>query len=82
MIWFYTVYICVKNTCRLFYSAGKPRARAGEEPGDLGVLRTKLLRFLATSRHYVAAEHITSFPQDGEYQIRHAHACVITLTGT
>ncbi len=44
---------------------GKPRARAGEEPGDLGVLRTKLLRFLSTSKHYVAAEHITSFPPDG-----------------
>ena len=47
---------------------GKLQARAGEEPGELGVLRTKLLRFLATSKHYVAAEHITSFPQDGEWQ--------------
>lgn len=44
---------------------GRQRARAGEEPGELGVLRTKLLKFLDTSRYYVAAEHISSFPQDG-----------------
>ena len=25
-----------------------------------------MLKFLDTSRHYVAAEHISSFPQDGE----------------
>ena len=47
------------------FVTGRQRARAGEEPGELGVLRTKLLKFLDTSRYYVAAEHISSFPQDG-----------------
>ena len=41
--------------------------KAGEEPGMLGVLRTKLLKFLWESQHYVAVEHILSFPQDGTY---------------
>ena len=45
---------------------GRGRARAGEEPGKLGILRTKLLRFLETSKCYSPAEHISSFPQDGE----------------
>ncbi len=46
--------------------AGRGRERAGEEPGDLGVLRIKLLRFLETSQHYAAEQHISSFPPDGE----------------
>ena len=45
---------------------GRQRARAGEEPGVLGVLRTKLLQFLRSSRHYKAAEHISSLPDDGQ----------------
>ncbi len=48
------------------YLGYKQRAKAGAEPGELGVLRTKLLTFLRQSQHYVAAEHISSFPQDGE----------------
>ena len=45
---------------------GRQRARAGEEPGTLGVLRTKLLHFLRSSRHYNPAEHISSLPDDGQ----------------
>ena len=44
---------------------GRQRDRAGEEPGELGVLRTKLLKFLDTSKHYAAEEHISSLPMDG-----------------
>jgi hypothetical protein len=49
---------------------GRQRARAGEEPGELGVLRTKLLQFLRTSRHYKAAEHISSLPDDDLFEER------------
>ena len=41
--------------------------KAGDEPGMLDVLRTKLLKFLQESQHYVAEAHISSFPQDGTY---------------
>jgi hypothetical protein len=49
---------------------GRQRARAGEEPGMLGVLRTKLLQFLRSSRHYKAAEHISSLPDDDLFEER------------
>ena len=54
----------------LLFSGHKPRVKPGEEPGNLGKLRTKLLRFLRKSHHYVAAEHISSFPQDGESSLQ------------
>jgi hypothetical protein len=38
---------------------------AGDEPGELGVLRTKLLQFLQTSKHYEASMHISKFPKEG-----------------
>lgn len=44
----------------------KQRAKAGEEPGELGKLRRKLLNFLTWSKHYEAAEHVSTFPRDGE----------------
>lgn len=44
----------------------RQRDKPGEEQGELGKLRAKLLKFLHKSRHYNAADHITSFPQDGK----------------
>ena len=44
----------------------RQRAKPGQEQGELGVMRRKLLDFLRKSQHYVAADHISSFPQDGE----------------
>ena len=51
----------------IYFVEEKQKVKAGDEPGMLGVLRTKLLKFLRESQHYVAAEHISSFPQDGTY---------------
>ena len=53
------------NTLLLTHTPGYQRLKAGEEPGELGELRTKLLKFLNTSQHYDAAECICSFPRDG-----------------
>ena len=47
---------------------GKAQAKAGQEPGELGKVRKKLLYFLETSQHYVPAELISSFPSDGMKQ--------------
>ena len=48
---------------------GKAQAKAGQEPGELGKVRKKLLHFLETSQHYVPAELISSFPSDGTKQL-------------
>ena len=53
------------NTLLLTYAPGDQQPKAGEEPGELGRLRAKLLKFLDTSRHYDAAECISSLPRDG-----------------
>ena len=55
---------------------GKVQAKAGQEPGELGKIRKKLLNFLETSQHYVPAELISSFPSDG---IKQATACTIRV---
>lgn len=39
---------------------------AGQEEGDLGEFRTKLLSFLETSGSYQPAKLISDFPFDGE----------------
>jgi len=44
---------------------GKAQVKAGKEPGELGKVRRKLLRFLEESQHYIPAELISSFPSDG-----------------
>ena len=49
-------------------SQGQIPARAGEEPGDLGELRTKLLKFLSVSLHYDARELLVGFPMDSLYE--------------
>ena len=48
---------------------GKAQAKAGQEPGELGKIRKKLLHFLETSQHYVPEELISSFPSDGMKQL-------------
>ena len=53
------------NTLLLTHTPGYQRLKVGEEPGELGELRTKLLKFLNTSQHYDAAECICSLPRDG-----------------
>lgn len=55
-----------------FNPSGRPRAKAGEEPGQLGYLRSKLLHFLQSSRHYEAESLISRFPGDGKSRDYHA----------
>ncbi|XP_064621475.1 vam6/Vps39-like protein [Lineus longissimus] len=49
---------------------GKPRARAGEEPGELGKLRKKLINFLGDSTYYTPEKLLTHFPFDAFYEER------------
>ena len=42
---------------------------AGQETGELGELRTQLLRFLNKSTHYRAEKLIRTFPYECEYGI-------------
>lgn len=46
--------------------AGVPAVAAGEEGGDLGQFRTKLLSFLDISTSYQPAKLISDFPFDGK----------------
>lgn len=46
--------------------AGVPAVAAGEEGGDLGEFRTKLLSFLDISTSYQPAKLISDFPFDGK----------------
>ena len=49
-------------------SQGQIPARAGEEPGELGELRKKLIEFLTKSLHYDARELLVGFPMDRLYE--------------
>ena len=42
---------------------------AGQETGELGELRTQLLKFLNESTHYRAEKLIRTFPYECEYGI-------------
>ena len=44
---------------------GRPRSKAGEEPGQLGLLRSKLLNFLESSHYYQPETLISKFPSTG-----------------
>ena len=48
----------------------EPRVRAGNEGGELGLLRGKLLKFLETSLYYSPLKLIRYFPQDILYEER------------
>ena len=54
------------NKCILSHTLGRPRAKAGEEPDELGLLRSKLLNFLQSSQYYEPEALISKFPPDGE----------------
>ena len=54
------------NKCILSHTLGRPRAKAGEEPDELGLLRSKLLNFLQSSQYYEPEALISNFPPDGE----------------
>ena len=43
---------------------GEPPPSAGHEPGDLGVWRDKLLKFLKSSSHYTPERLLTQFPSN------------------
>ncbi|XP_019851602.1 PREDICTED: vam6/Vps39-like protein [Amphimedon queenslandica] len=47
---------------------GRPRAKAGEEPGELGYLRSRLLHFLQSSKYYEPEGLISRFPQDDLFE--------------
>ena len=55
--------------CLVLDPGHRQRAKPGEEPGDLGKIRSKLLQFLKRSQHYEAFAHISSFPDDGECRL-------------
>ena len=55
--------------CLVLDPGHRQRAKPGEEPGDLGKIRSKLLQFLRRSQHYEAFAHISSFPDDGECRL-------------
>ena len=40
--------------------------KAGEEPGEVGVMRAKLLAFLSASLHYQPDRLLIHFPLDGK----------------
>ena len=44
---------------------GRPRAKAGSEPGELGFMRSKLLNFLESSKYYRPEDLISKFPENG-----------------
>ena len=44
---------------------GRPRAKAGSEPGELGFMRSKLLNFLESSKYYRPEDLISKFPESG-----------------
>lgn len=46
-------------------NVGRPRAKAGEEPDQLGLLRSKLLNFLESSHYYQPETLISKFPSHG-----------------
>lgn len=50
----------------LFFSKGKTPVPAGEEEGELGEYRQKLLMFLEISGHYDPSRLICDFPFDGK----------------
>ena len=74
---FHLLYYCLSLSLSLSPSpSAHQMCQAGAEPGELGVLRTKLLRFLQTSRHYEASMlatplHYSSFMQCSIGDIRH-----------
>lgn len=49
------------------YFLGRPKAKAGEEPTQLGFLRSKLLNFLHSSLYYEPEGLISKFPIDSEW---------------
>lgn len=49
---------------------GRPRAKAGEEPDELGLLRSKLLNFLQSSQYYEPEALISKFPPDDLFEER------------
>lgn len=52
---------------KLILLTGHTPNKAGEEPGELGALRKKLVWFLHKSRHYIPERLLTRFPTDGKY---------------
>merc|ERR1712142_256434 len=49
---------------------GEPPPNAGHEPGDLGVWRDKLLKFLKSSTHYKPDRLLTHFPSNQFFEER------------
>ncbi|GFN97687.1 vam6/vps39-like protein [Plakobranchus ocellatus] len=49
---------------------GHPPSKVGEEPGELGEARKKLVSFLHTSKSYIPERLLTHFPTDGFYEER------------
>ncbi|RUS79603.1 hypothetical protein EGW08_012628 [Elysia chlorotica] len=49
---------------------GHPPSKAGEEPGELGEARKKLVTFLHTSQSYIPERLLTHFPTDGFFEER------------
>lgn len=46
---------------------GEQPSRAGNEPGNLGLMRRKLIDFLQTSDIYKADRLLAHFPNDSQY---------------
>ena len=60
------VHLCILSCSLSHPSSPGHRVKAGEEPGELGNMRRKLLQFIESSKHYQPQEHVTSLPRDGE----------------
>ena len=58
-------YVCVQVSLPHSSSPGR-RPKAGEESGEAGKMRKKLLQFIESSKHYQPQEHVSSLPRDGE----------------
>ena len=68
---------CSRVMSVLLCCIGRPRAKAGEEPDELGLLRSKLLNFLQSSKYYLAERLISQFPHEGEYCSAPSHVQLI-----
>ena len=63
----YIMYFHIISDC---FIIGRPKAKAGEEPGELGLLRSKMLNFLHSSQHYEPEGLVSKFPMDSKLLTR------------
>ena len=62
----------------IFRVLGINGMKAGEEPGEVGVMRAKLLAFLSASLHYQPDRLLIHFPLDGEFVSAFTHVLEVS----